>query len=107
MRKTHYTCRELAELKLPELPGTDRGWRALVEREAWEFIEHKSRGRGGVRREYAPPPRIAALIAGEPAACIGVTKRKHRETEVTLTLTRPASKAAALLQWLNGRGDHA
>ncbi|ENO91983.1 hypothetical protein ACFQ4M_15765 [Thauera mechernichensis] len=107
MRKTHYTCRELAELKLPDCPTTDEGWRLTVSREGWPCIESKGRGRGGVRREYAPPPRIAALIAGEPAACIGVTKRKHRETEVTLTLTLPASKAAALLQWLNGRGDHA
>ena len=62
MRKTHYTCRELAALKLPGYPTTDEGWRLTVTREGWPCFEHKGRGRGGIRREYAPPPRVAKLI---------------------------------------------
>jgi len=60
--KTHYSCAELAALKLPGFPTTERRWRDLVEREGWEYNEHKSRGRGGIRREYLPPIKIARLI---------------------------------------------
>ncbi|MDP2786645.1 MAG: DDE-type integrase/transposase/recombinase [Pseudomonadota bacterium] len=62
--KTHYTCAELAALKLPGYPGTERAWRDLVERETWEYSEVKARGgRGGVRREYLPPERLLKQIA--------------------------------------------
>lgn len=108
MRKTHYTCRELAELRLPELPGTERGWRKVVEREAWPFREVQVKGgKGGIAREYAPTPRVAKLIDCASAAGAGGAKRKTVEKVVTLTVALPASEAAALLQWLNGRGDHA
>lgn len=60
--KTHYSCAELAALKLPGYPTTPEGWAKVVEREGWEFNEHKSRGRGGIRREYLPPAKIARLI---------------------------------------------
>lgn len=60
--KPHYSCAELASMKLPGLPTTERRMRDLVEREKWEFTEHKSRGRGGIRREYTPPSKIARLI---------------------------------------------
>lgn len=61
--KTSYTCSELAALKLPQYPTSERRWRDLVEREAWEFTEQKSRGRGGIRRAYAPSTKVARLIA--------------------------------------------
>ena len=60
--KTHYSCAELAALKLPGLPTSCQGWEKTVKREGWEFSEHKSRGRGGIRREYTPPTKIARLI---------------------------------------------
>lgn len=61
--KTHYSCAELAAMKLPGMPSTERRMRDLVDRERWEFTETKSRGRGGMKREYTPPPKIAKLIA--------------------------------------------
>ncbi|MDP2805357.1 MAG: DDE-type integrase/transposase/recombinase, partial [Gallionellaceae bacterium] len=60
--KTHYSCAELAALKLPGMPTTERCWRDLVARENWEFTEIKSAGRSGMRREYLPPAKIARLI---------------------------------------------
>lgn len=61
--KTHYSCAELAALKLPGFPGTERGYRDLVARERWTYIEEDSRGRSGVIRRYSPPPQVAKLIA--------------------------------------------
>ena len=34
----------------------------LVKRGGWAFREVKSKGRNGIRREYQPPPEVAALI---------------------------------------------
>jgi len=67
MTKTHYSCAELAALRLPGYPGTERRFRDLVEREGWAFVEIKSRGKGGIRRDYAPPPAVAKLIASRQA----------------------------------------
>lgn len=61
--KLNFSCSELAAMKLPGMPTTERRMRDLVEREKWEFIEVKSRGRGGVKREYTPPTKITNLIA--------------------------------------------
>lgn len=52
--KSHYSAAELAGLRLPGLPGTERGvvHRATVSR--WVFKEVPARGgRNGTRREYA------------------------------------------------------
>lgn len=60
--KTHYSCAELAALRLPDFPTTERRVRDLVERDHWSFSEHKSRGRGGIKRLYAPPPAVLNKI---------------------------------------------
>lgn len=48
--KTHYSAAELAALKLPGLPATERGNQLLAKREGW--ASRKRAGRGG-GREYA------------------------------------------------------
>ena len=64
MIKTHYSCAELAALKLPGFPETKKGWYSVVDRESWAFIEVAGNGgKGGIRREYAPPPAVMKLIA--------------------------------------------
>ncbi|MDP2786648.1 MAG: hypothetical protein Q8O79_01015 [Pseudomonadota bacterium] len=58
-----FSARELAALKLPGYPETERGWLGLVGRERWECRAVKGKGgRGGVRREYQPPAQVMALI---------------------------------------------
>lgn len=97
--KTHYSCADLAKMKLPGLPGSERRMRDLVERESWTYIEEKSRGRTGATRLYAPPARILKLIdhhqqfeaqntdavgalqAIEDAARTGCLEGRHHETE--------------------------
>jgi len=57
-------------MKLPGYPTTAQGWDKLVKTKGWEFVEAHGRGRGGIRREYSPPPEVMALIGarqlGEP-----------------------------------------
>ena len=61
--KSHYACAELAALRLPNYPTTRQGFEDIVKREKWPFIETRSRGRGGIRREYQPPAALAREIA--------------------------------------------
>jgi hypothetical protein len=49
------TAAEIAALKLPGLPTSKVGVRALAEREGWSFEERK--GVGGTRRVYSLPTR--------------------------------------------------
>lgn len=63
MITAHYPIATLAALKLPGYPETDPEWRDLVEREKWECIEVKSRGCGEITPHFAPPERVAKLIA--------------------------------------------
>lgn len=83
--KTHYSALELADLRLPGLPGTERNIRALADRESWQALEVPSRGRTGLRKEYPvatlPAPARQALLerklaaptaSSSPAATAGV-----------------------------------
>ena len=61
--KTHYSILELLEMKLENLPTTKMGLDSKVVRESWPFIEVAGKGgKGGKRREYAPPPEVLKLI---------------------------------------------
>lgn len=64
--KTHYSALELAGLRLPGLPSTERNIRSLAERASWQAREVPARGRNGTRREYAvtslPAPAKKALM---------------------------------------------
>lgn len=57
-----FTSKELADMKLPGFPGTSQGWDKLLKARGWEFVESHGRGRGGMRREYLPPPDVLVLI---------------------------------------------
>lgn len=57
--KTHYSCAELAEMKLPGLTTDPKNMRGKANREGW--IGQKRTGRGG-GFEYQPPAKIMALI---------------------------------------------
>jgi putative transposase len=59
MSKTHWSAAELAALRLPGLPSTDRGVQKQAQREAWACRKRAGRG-GGL--EYQPPRAILALI---------------------------------------------
>lgn len=59
----YFSISQLLGMRLPSYPDTRQGWDTLVKREKWEYREVKGLGGpGGVRREYAPPPAIMALI---------------------------------------------
>lgn len=89
--KTHYSCAELAAMKLPGMPTTERRMRDLVERESWEFTEIKSAGRSGMRREYLPPAKIARLI--EARSKIAADGSEARAIQAALAQVRSQIKA--------------
>jgi len=52
--KTHYTAAELAAMKLPGLPGSERRMIDRARKDSWAFHLVKGRGgKGGMRTEYA------------------------------------------------------
>lgn len=92
MAKTHYSCAELAAMKLPDLPGSVMGWSKLVKRDAWAFIEVAcAGGKGGLRREYAPPERIAKLIVSRSQ--IQDSGAAARATSATIAAIRAEREA--------------
>ena len=61
--KTHYSCAELAEMKLPGLPSSERGLRDRVKKEGWMSRQVEGGGgKDGVRTEYQPPSAIMDRI---------------------------------------------
>jgi putative transposase len=63
--KTHYSAAELAAMQLPMLPTTKANVIALAERSGWSWVE--ATGRGGKRREYAPPAEVIDAIRAKAA----------------------------------------
>lgn len=64
MKKNSYSVSELADMKLPHLPTSRKGWLDLVKRENWECVMAPGgRGsKGGLRKEYYPSEAVAFLI---------------------------------------------
>ncbi len=57
--KTHYSCSELAEMKLPGYPETKKGWLGLVAREQWGGQPRSKKGGGN---EYLPSKAVQEQI---------------------------------------------
>ena len=116
MLKTHYFCAELAAMKLHELPASVMGWSKLVKREGWPSVEVAcAGGKGGLRREYAPPARILKLIESERAMIAGakfaeamIAARRALHEEMETAQVERLKKGVANLNAISGGGlrDH-
>lgn len=119
--KTHYSCAELASLRLPDFPTTERRLRDLVERDGWEFVEEKSRGRVGVRRLYAPPAAILKRIRAQEKVFAAVenptghhkvmraviaTLKKLEEDDEKASQERQARAEQVMKELAGGLSDH-
>ena len=61
--KSHYALTELLAMGLHNVPSTIQGWHYKATKENWQFCEVACQGgKGGKRREYAPPPEIMRQI---------------------------------------------
>lgn len=105
-RKTHYSCAELAAMKLPGMPGSEMGWSKLVKREGYAYVEVAAKGgKAGIRREYAPPSAVAKLIdraegiiaAGDKATRVQAIVTEIVRTQETTDATRQAKAEEALM----------
>lgn len=85
--KQRYSCTDLAIMALPGFPSTAEGWKKLVERECWPFAEEKSRGRGGIKRLYVPPPAVLKKIRAQEQA-IAAVHSPTAEQQVIKAFTR-------------------
>lgn len=56
----YYTARELAEMKLPNMPATKEGMLKRAENERWGFRE--ATGLGGTRKEFKIPSYVSRAI---------------------------------------------
>jgi len=60
--KTHYSCAELAALRIAGFPTAKKNWISLVEREKWESRPRVGRGGG---YEYLPPSSVLKKIRAQ------------------------------------------
>jgi putative transposase len=72
--KTHYSAAELAVMRLPGIPTSKGKALAKAEREGWAYV--RTKGIGGTRREYAPPPDVMESIKGHLVQQL-LTGEKH------------------------------
>lgn len=84
----YYSCKELAEMGLPDYPGTERGWLKLVERKQWPWREARAKGgKAGVKRLYQPPPTVLALIRGR------LLSKSFNQYRMTVAVGKPLQTA--------------
>lgn len=107
-----FTAKELAEMRLPGLPTTERAWLDRCQREGWDFVEVPGRGRGGRRRQFVPTQEMLELIRrNTPAALAAALSHADEPTEmaapVTLTLAVSVDEAQAILGLLKELRRHA
>jgi transposase InsO family protein len=68
--KTHYSCAELAALRLAGFPTAKKNWIALVDRDGWESRPRVGRGGG---KEYLPPADLLKKIRAQEKIHAAVT----------------------------------
>ncbi len=122
MKKEGFSTRQLAAMKLPGAPGSHQGWEKHAVTHGWEIREHPGRGRGGIVREFMPPPALAALIARHQAGAkvsmaevrnvlgkgdaSGTARRQPKSKPATAALKRATGRdlnGARFAAWLMAR----
>ncbi|MCW3482057.1 hypothetical protein OL229_21280 [Neisseriaceae bacterium JH1-16] len=88
-QRSHYSARELAELKLAGLPGSERGVRFAAERGQWP---HRPRAKGkGV--EYAPPQTVLTQLQARAIAELARTRLAEPVAPPLATATETGNPA--------------
>jgi transposase InsO family protein len=94
--KTHYSCAELAALKLEGFPTAKKNLIALVERERWESQPRVGRGGG---KEYLPPQPVLKKIRAQEKLLASVTtstlEQKIMQSFVAVMAKKNEDEAAA------------
>jgi putative transposase len=97
MIKSHYSCAELAEMKLPSLPSTKKGMIDLANRQKWPSQKRTARG-GGL--EYQPPKEVMNLIRDKQLkSAIVVTQNIAPNMQYNVVSAQQNVSAAELKDW--------
>lgn len=96
MRAT-YSAKELQGLALPGLPGTERGWQKLADREEWAFVWRKCQGPPQKRYlAYLLPDLVRkAILDHEEIDALVPVKARMVETEPTTEAQKQQALAKA------------
>ncbi|WP_374557845.1 DNA-binding protein [Aquitalea pelogenes] len=90
--KTHYSAAELAEMKLPGMPGTERGIHIMAGREGWKS-RRKTKGKGCEYALTSLPDavvrtikdRLVTSMIAAPAVSVPALPMKAAQMELALT----------------------
>lgn len=106
--KTHYSCAELADMKLTGLPTSKPGIKLRADSEGWHKREVAAKGgKGGVKTEYQPPKYVMELIKSI-ALNVAISTVKpaltivEKSTDVTVTLKTDTTQ---LKDWQRNTAD--
>jgi putative transposase len=95
--KTHYSCAELAALKLPGLPTSKKGMIEVVTREKWAFQRRAGRGGG---YEYQPPQAVIKAIQQlEMRKLITVAESTVKTVSTTVKTVSELTPVTNLKDW--------
>ncbi|MDX9717219.1 MAG: hypothetical protein RBT67_07585 [Thauera sp.] len=103
MDKATFTTKQLAELLIPGMPKTAEGWRGIALAEKWDCFEQPGRGRGGVKREYVPPPELLELIRRHMRGEVVTEEEVNRARAIRSVAFRKAPAGLADYQQAPGR----
>lgn len=93
--KDYYSIAELLELKLDGLPTTRKGLGKYLDRNDWKYIEVSSRGKGGVRKEYALPEQFKNHVLAKQV----VSEQIFENLEFSIQKPRELVNASELADW--------
>lgn len=80
----HFSCLELAQMRIPGFPTTEQGWGKVVSRGEWPWVEVQAKGgKKGVKRVFTPPSGLLEVI------------HRHSRGEAVTEATVAAARASA------------
>lgn len=104
--KTHYSCAELAALRLEGFPTTKKGWYGLVDRDEWSFRDVPGKGgKSGVKREYLPPDTLLKKIRTQEKIFAPASAEQKAMQMVTRVLRSMAEDDEAAAEARRQRGE--
>jgi hypothetical protein len=104
-----YGAEQLAAMKLPGLPTSDRGMRCRAQKEKWDTRQVRGQGgKKGIKTEYFMPLSYRTALATQPQIAEEVAVPIESASEpaapapgiVMLTLTVSLTEAAYITGWL-------
>src|SRR5690242_18996854 len=98
--KQWYSAAELAALRLPNHPSSERFMRERVKKEGWKARQVEGKGgRNGLRTEYKLPQTLLSIVKERAVQTLLKTTAAEQPEPDTAVARMPSVKPAVLKDW--------